>query len=1274
MARFLKLERMDIHGFKSFYARTRFEFPEGITAVVGPNGCGKSNIGDAISWVLGEQKASSLRSDKMEDVIFNGSQGRRPLGMAEVSLHFKNVRAAAGAACGTIDPDAPGAPIVGVDAAPVLVEGNGSGHGNGHGAGNGNGHGLAEDVALIETAETIAVVPESVLADATAAADAAGDQDVAASRFVLEDLPEEVVVTRRLYRSGESEYVLNGRRCRLRDVQDLLTRTEIGTRLYTTIEQGKIDQILLAKPKERRSIIEEAAGILGYKNKRRQTEQKLEATQANLLRIADITGEVDKQIQSLRRQAAKARRYRRLMETLREKRAVVAWRRLLDCDAGLEAVRAALDDQRAREAAATADLARGEAEVEALRLALESAEEEARRRRDAIHALDLEADRLAQRLKAGEDQTRELTERATAADAETGALATSAGAREAQRDGLTAALADEAARVAEAETTLRQVEGGRDARAGAIAAAEGEIERLRGALVDRLDRLAETGRRRAGLEEQARSAAAGVERIEKEKADAAAAHDAIREAIERHSLTGSTMRAALEGRVRSHQEMAAALEASEQRLGASERQLEELRGRGAALEGRLEGLLAIEQQHAGMGEGVAEILRGAGGFAPRGVVGERIDVPPGLERAVAAALGRLQDAVVVGSIDEGARGVAHLRRQPKGRVAFVAEAGAGAPVEPSAAVAGQEGVFGILAAMVQGLDLESPVAARLRRVLLVADLDTAIRARVACPGFACVTRDGDLVEADGVLIGGDGPELQHGLLARRAERADLARQRETIERDRAGLEDGTAALRAATLALRADLEAATASVQSDQRELFQSELLLQQKESERARLEGALPLLAAEVERLGREHVERGVEAEALATGLLTEEEARHAAEAEIKAAAERLAAEREQLDAAQRSAGEARAVVAAGHQRLAALARERETVEDGLREIRQRVVRNAAEKDDIEARAAALRTQDTSLRGELDGTLVARAEAARTDEAALAGLAYDRSLMHSREQAAREGRVLLTGLRQSLQEEEIRKARLASDLGHLESTCRDDLNLTLEALRAAPPVLEAGRTLEEEEAEVARAREGIDAIGPVNLMAIEQCAELEERFTFLSAQKKDLEDSVESLRDTIRRINRESRQRFMAAFEAIQSGFQESFIALFGGGRAELRLQDGEEDVLEAGIEIAAQPPGKRLQALSLMSGGEKALTAVALLFALFRYRPSPFCVLDEVDAPLDEANVERFTGLLRGLTHDTQFILITHNRKSMEAANLLYGITMEEPGVSKVLPLRFE
>jgi chromosome segregation protein len=255
----------------------------------------------------------------------------------------------------------------------------------------------------------------------------------------------------------------------------------------------------------------------------------------------------------------------------------------------------------------------------------------------------------------------------------------------------------------------------------------------------------------------------------------------------------------------------------------------------------------------------------------------------------------------------------------------------------------------------------------------------------------------------------------------------------------------------------------------------------------------------------------------------------------------------------------------------------------------------------------------------------------------------------------------------------ELHQARLDADFEHMAATCRDDLAIGLDELRAtAAP--EDVRPLEECEADIESLKTQVEAVGPVNLMAIEQCAELEERFTFLTTQKKDLEDSIEALRDTIRRINRQSRDRFLEAFHAVQGHFQESFRTLFGGGKAELRLQEEETDVLEAGIEIVAQPPGKRLQKIALLSGGEKALTAVALLFALFRYRPSPFCVLDEVDAPLDEANVERFTRLLKGLRDETQFILITHNRKSMEAADLLYGVTMEEPGVSKVLPLRFE
>jgi len=1251
MARFLKLERMEINGFKSFYGRTRFDFPEGITAVVGPNGCGKSNIGDAISWVLGEQKASSLRSDRMEDVIFNGSQGRRPLGMAEVSLHFRNLQPPATGACGTIDPES-------ADGGAMMA-----GSGNGHG--DVGGDGLAAP----------AVVEEAEAGPATAEEEPGGDEAHPRARFVLEDLPGEVVLTRRLFRSGESEYALNGQRCRLRDVQDLLARTEIGTRLYTTIEQGKIDQILVSKPKERRLIIEEAAGILGFRGKRRQTEQKLEATHANLLRIADIAGEVEKQIQSLRRQAAKARRYRKLMESLRELRAVIACRRLRLHDAEQRDITAALQELDGREAAAGAGLGRSEAELESLRQKLEAEEETARRRRDGLHALDMEIDRLHARLRSDEEQRRDLQGRAAEAGREIEALLVRAAEQEGRRESLTAGLGSEAARVRDSEAALASIEAEQRARVAAIVASEADLERSRGALLMLLDRVGESGRRRASLEEQTRLAETTLGRLGRETGEARASRDSLGVEIAAAGDRAAALRAEHQERVLQHDRLTGETRAAEERLAGLEKRLEEQRGRAAALAERLDALGLLERRHAGLSDGVSEILKGGGGFLPRGIVGERIEVQPGLERAVAAVLGRLQEGILVASPEEAARGVAHLRGGAGGRVAFVEEVpsradGAGL----AAAITGRPGVRGRLADAVRGAEPAGAIAARLSSAVLVDDLSCALALRQEFPGVAFVTPLGDLVEADGVVVGGEGPELQHGILARRAERAALTAQIETLERERVAAEEGAAGARREVEERRVTLGQSAAALQSEERELFQAELRLGARTAELARLEMALPLLLSEAERLRRECLGRAADTERMGLAGAALEAERRAAEESIREGATRLAAERAELDLIQRRAGEARAQAAAGSQRLAAMAREREGVEDGLRELRQRAEQRAAETEGWMTRAKVLTAQDAGLREDLERSLSARADAASQDEAALAGLAYDRSLLQAREHAAREAREAMAALQRERQEQEVRAARLSSDLAHLESSCREDLGLSLEALRATPPVFDEGRALEDVEAEVAQTREALEAIGPVNLMAIEQCAELEKRSGFLSRQKADLEEAVESLRETIRRINRESRQRFMLAFDAIQAGFQESFTALFGGGRAELRLQDGEEDVLETGIEIAAQPPGKRLQSLALLSGGEKALTAVALLFSLFRYRPSPFCVLDEVDAPLDEANVERFTGLLRQLADDTQFILITHNRKSMEAANLLYGVTMEEPGVSKVLPLRFE
>jgi chromosome segregation protein len=1270
MARFLKLERIEIQGFKSFYGRTRFDVPSGITAVVGPNGCGKSNIGDAISWVLGEQKASSLRSDRMEDVIFNGTAGRKPLGMAEVSLRFGNLRLApdregGNGSRGRIDLSPDAGPVPVGDGAPAAAD-----------AGEG-GMPAAVEPGDAEASDRPVDIPLVAEAPAGGAAFAAGPpEEPSAPRFFLEELTEEVVVTRRLYRSGESEYSLNGQRCRLRDIQDLLSRTEVGTRLYSTIEQGKIDQILSAKPKDRRAIIEEAAGILGYKTRRRQTEMKLEATQANLLRISDIASEVEKQIHSLRRQAGRARRYRRLQDALRERRTIVAYRRLLAVDSERSALRQAIDALQASEASAAADLARLEAEVEGLRRRLEEGEEASRSRRDTIHAHDKEIDRLQARRNAGGEQARDLRQRIGDARRELEDLGGRLVDMDGRRMAIAVSIAEQQDGLRRAEIATAEVEARRGARAAEIGEREAGLERLRADLVDHLDRVSALQGRRAALQEQVRSARLTFRKLEQESLECAAAAEAASRDLGDLEAAGRATRLRIEAGTARRDALQAEAAAAAARLAEVDRQAEERKGRAATLTERLAELKEQERQHAGYARGVGDLLRGAAGFSPRGVVGERLEVPLGLDRAIAAALGELCEAVVIGAPEEAARAIAYVREGAAGRVSFVRDAPPGGPAPPAlpADLAARPEVIGLLRERIGGLPADGPVAAALARTVLVRSFDAAVGLSGGWPDWDFVTGDGDIVRRDGVITGGEGPELHHGVLARRAELADLDRRVDEVGRAAEAAEALLVDLRRETAARGAACEEAAADLQAEEKQGFQSDLLIQQKRTELDRLRRTVPVLGSERERLQREIA--GFESEALRVedDLRTAERRREDLDGSIRAAADDLGARRQALEQIQREAGEAGATLAAGRQRLAALERELDGLGEAERETLARRAAREAECDAWEERIRGLDAEEIELKGTHDGALQARAGAAAQEEAALAGLAYDRSLLHAREQGARDRRAAHEATREDLRQRELALARLNSDFDHLVDDCREDLDTTPEALRRAPPQFDAGRSLEEDASEVAEIKASLESIGPVNLMAIEQCSELEERHGFLAAQRTDLEQAAASLRETIRRINRESRQRFLAAFEAVQAGFLECFTTLFGGGHAELRLQDDADDVLEAGIEIAAQPPGKKLQSLSLLSGGEKALTAVALLFSLFRYRPSPFCVLDEVDAPLDEANVDRFTRMLQQLTDETQFILITHNRKSMEAADLLYGVTMEEPGVSKVLPLRFE
>src|SRR5437867_2858963 len=495
MPRILRLDRMEILGFKSFYGRTRFEFPEGITAVVGPNGCGKSNIGDAISWVLGEQKASSLRSDRMEDVIFNGSEGRRPLGMAEVSLHFKN----------------------------LLLDDNGHAGGNGPGNGHGNGHGSAQSGGGVAVAGPVPVPADEravpiARAEEIAAPEggvpAEGAPDHASLRITgIEGIPEEVIVTRRIYRSGESEYVLNGERCRLKDIQDLLARTDIGSRLYSTIEQGKIDQVLAARPKDRRAMFEEAAGILGYRSKRRQAELKLEAAQANLLRINDIVIEVEKQINALRRQAAKARRYQRLVDDLSDRRLVLARQRLAASDEERHRTGEAIEALRAEEVAAAAALVADEADLERLRLQLEAGEAAGRGRREEIHAFDLEIDRIQERLRAGREQVRDLESRLAEGERELTALRSRFAEQETRLAEAIREIADVEERLRSAASSAVAVSADDGERAAAIGLLVAAHDTPRAVLTDSSARHAAMMSHSASLEEPARAARASLPKI-----------------------------------------------------------------------------------------------------------------------------------------------------------------------------------------------------------------------------------------------------------------------------------------------------------------------------------------------------------------------------------------------------------------------------------------------------------------------------------------------------------------------------------------------------------------------------------------------------------------------------------------------------------------------------------------------------------------------------------------------------------------------------------------
>ncbi len=1295
----LKLKKLQVTGFKSFGDRAELVFPgSGVVGVVGPNGCGKSNLADAICWVLGEQSAKTLRGQRMEDVIFSGTRDRPATGMAEVTLTLINPDEF------DITPEEAAA-----EARP-LIPGGENWDGASEGAANGETDGQA-DGAEDNSADDAAENGLATMASATTGSggDAGGGEEGVVLRvrprrkFKPVNRRGEIVVARRLYRSGESEYLMNGRPCRLRDIQDIFLGTGLGPESYAIIEQGRIGQILNSKPHERRAMLEEAAGVTKYKARRKLAEAKLEAARQNLARIHDIFEEVGKQLGSLKRQAAKARRHEELRQELegmqrrllaaKAARLAAEWERL---NAELAARAQTLEERQA--AMAAAEQARSQWMEDTGR-----SETELREAGEALAQLAMEMDRAERQIAFNQQQCEDLERRAARLREEAAAIQAErerqiASGRQAEEQD--AAVAAEAARARE---TLAARRGEGEAEARAAAELEQRLEAARQQMMAAMARAARAGNEAAQAESFIAALDRQLERTQRERQAAGEEADALGARRGQLGLEFGQEQerlAALAGQI-------AALEAEagaqRRREAEAREQREQARQALADAAARRRSLEEIVAHHGANTEAVRTLFAQqaredqTAAFRPLGVLADFLEVEPRYEGVVEEFLREELNYVVVKTWDEASAGVGLLRRDAQGRATFL--------VHPED---GQYGMFAPEAAAANGApgggDGASPAPAApdaaeaagpvpLRHCVRVLNgfgrsleqilpklgsgfiLDDAARARTLAaenPAAYFLTGEGECFHNQTVTGGtraGAGP-----LTVKREWRELAAREGE--------LQAAVAKLETELAVLARDLEriAARRSALGQQHAALEKEILtrgqaLKQLEGEAARALERGQHLQLEWDR-GQEERRQGVaRLEAAGAERAAAEAERAAREAEQQDLGRQLAAARQSHEEFSQLLAAAQAEAARWEERARAAERARAERERAIQALEQRAAQALEDAAALAQRRAPLESASAALRHQLVEQQQAREAAEQRRQAAAAAVEAARAAGGGLEAAVQSARGQLEAARREHGETAVAVARLESEGGFLEQTCRNELRIELAELRqsedaaaaAVAPELQAGLLAEWEEA-AAAVKTKLDNLGPVNMMALEEFKETEARHQFLSTQRQDLLDSAADTQRAIQEIDAVCRQQFDAAWEQINANFQETFRTLFGGGQGFLRLTDAENGG-DSGVDIVAQPPGKKLQNAMLLSGGEKAMTAMALVLAIFQFQPSPFCLLDEVDAPLDEVNVGRFTAMVRQLSTKTQFIVITHNPRTMEAAALLYGVTMPKPGVSRLV-----
>jgi chromosome segregation protein len=1198
----MHLQSLELFGFKSFADKTIFNFHEGVTAVVGPNGCGKSNLLDAVRWALGEQSAKSLRGDEMADVIFNGTDTRKPLGFAEVSLTFS---------------------------------------------------------------------------------DCASELDV--------DW-HDVRVTRRVYRDGNSEYLLNKTPCRLRDIQNLFADTGVARAAYSMMEQGRIDLILSSRPEDRRAVFEEAAGITKYKTQKREALRKLEATEANLLRIGDIIKEVKRQIGSLQRQAGKARRYQALLADLQMLDTHHSRKHLESLETELTRCHDEIARLGESEQATRAKIDLGENELADQRQALGQIDKQIADGRAELQHLQSEIGTHRSRVELNQQRAQELGELIER-------FTKDIAAAEAKR-------AQQQNEVREADTLIEKTNQRVHGKQADLTKLTDLISKLRAErgtheaqLEKRQEVLSQNERRIAELEDELSAIAVRRETTLENLRDLEATISATKAARDGVQSEITAARASMESARKNLDRLKTAAQAGEERLqqhqqllDGAEKSLVAIERALTEKESRLEILRQLNEQGEGLAQGSQAVLRGLDDPARihpslAGALVAALEVDPKFTAAIEAALGRNLQAVVLRDGKLAPEIVSTLTKKRLGQAALAVPQFC-APV-PKAEPAPLP--RNAIAWAIDKVRTPEPLAPLLFRLLhdvaIFSDLDEALRFKNDGNHLAVATLAGEFISTEGVIFAGSGDAPSISLLGRNAQISILAAEHSVLSTQREALrQERDEAKRRLEKAVHDFDFARTQSETADraqsssenrivflERELNDAERKIESFRSEETTLVQQIQIADERVAKLEKELAgER--------EGLVKQQRQQHAGEVAQDEMTKRLEEAAEQLN-------EFRLALATEQQRYDSLVAQRQPMISREAELAEMIAARGAEIAGFEKRLAAQDGESKAAEATIEKQNAQYAER----EAAVATLTEQRA---KRSSATNEMESELRSVRNSLNElhdlrakQQVRQAQLQLQIDnlseHVARRYQIDLHQFVPDQVAFEKTLRAQlKRTEKESADVDRAdadlqkliadlARQLDNMGPVNLDAVHEYDELEERYKFLEAQNNDLTNSRRELLDVIAQINSTTKKLFAETFAKVRTHFREMFAEMFGGGRADLSLMD-DSDPLNCGIEIIAKPPGKQLQSISLLSGGERAMVAVSLLFAIYMVRPSPFCVLDEIDAPLDESNINRFIRILERFVRQSQFVIITHNKRTIAKASVLYGVTMEERGVSKLVGMK--